>query len=37
MSKTREQGKVPLPPLDADVNWIVVEDGSNNGRAHEAA
>jgi uncharacterized small protein (DUF1192 family) len=29
MSKTREQGIVPPPPLDKDGNPIVVEDGSN--------
>jgi hypothetical protein len=29
MSKTKEQGKVPPPPLDEDGNPIVVEDGSN--------
>jgi hypothetical protein len=29
MSKNREQGKVPPPPLDEYGNPIVVEDGSN--------
>jgi hypothetical protein len=29
MSKVREQGKVPPPPLDNDGNPIVDEDGSN--------
>jgi predicted RNase H-like nuclease (RuvC/YqgF family) len=29
MSKTREQGKIPPPPLDKDGNLIVVEDDSN--------
>jgi predicted RNase H-like nuclease (RuvC/YqgF family) len=29
MSKTREQGKVPPPPLDEDGNPVMVEDGSN--------
>jgi hypothetical protein len=29
MSNTREQGKIPPPPLDEDGNLIVVEDGSN--------
>jgi hypothetical protein len=29
MSKSREQGKVPSPPLDEDGNSIVFEDSSN--------
>jgi predicted RNase H-like nuclease (RuvC/YqgF family) len=29
MSKTREQFKVPPPPLDEDGNPIGVDDGSN--------
>jgi hypothetical protein len=29
MYKTREQGKVPPPPLDKNGNPVVVEDGSN--------
>jgi hypothetical protein len=29
MYKIDEHGKVPPPPLDEDVNPIVVEDGSN--------
>jgi hypothetical protein len=29
MSKTGEEGKIPLPPLDEDGNPIVGEDGVN--------